>query len=104
MLADFSVAPLDKGFRNLSRYVAKVIKVIEASGLAYRMHAMGTVVEGDRDRVFRLIKRCHDEMLKHSKRVYTVIKIDDLKGAKNRITGKIDSVRRRLRQRSSQKN
>ena len=96
MLADFSIAPVGKGHKGLGKYVAKITKLIRSSGLPHQLHSMGTLVEGNRDEVFDLIKRCHKAMLKCSDRVYTIIKIDDRKGATGRLKGKVKSVLKHL--------
>jgi uncharacterized protein (TIGR00106 family) len=96
MLASITCFPLDKGV-SLSRYVAPSIEIIKKSGLAYKMGPMTTTVEGEPGAVFALIKKIHMNMRKHSKRVYTAVVIDDRKGAKNRLEGKIASVQKRLR-------
>lgn len=95
MLAEFSVVPLDKGV-SLSDYVSKIVNMVDESGLDYKLTPMGTIVEGDVDEVMDLIKRCHKKMKEHSDRVETKIIIDDRKGAKNRLTGKIESVENKL--------
>ncbi len=95
MLAEFSIVPLDKGV-SLSDYVSKVLDLVDQSGLEYKLTPMGTIVEGDWDEVMNLIKKCHHTMREHSDRVETKIIIDDRKGAKNRITGKIESVEKKL--------
>jgi len=95
MLAEFSIVPLDKGV-SLSEYVSKVIDLVDESELDYQLTPMGTIVEGDWDEVMGLIKQCHHTMKEHSNRVETKIIIDDRKGAKDRITGKIDSVEKKL--------
>lgn len=96
MLAELSVFPLDKGHEGLSRYVAESMGIIEASGLDYEVHALGTLIEGPTDRVFDVIRRCHDNMTRHSDRVVTYVKIDDRKGAEGRIKGKVRSVEEKL--------
>ncbi len=96
MLAEFSVFPIDKGGEGLSRYVAESMKIIEESGLDFEVHALGTLIEGPADDVFRVIRACHDNMLRHGDRVMTTIKIDDRKGAEGRIKGKVRSVEERL--------
>ena len=58
MLAEFSITPVGAG-ESVSRYVAKCLKIVEESGLDYKMNPMGTVVEGDFDEVISLISRCH---------------------------------------------
>ncbi|HDP99851.1 MAG TPA: MTH1187 family thiamine-binding protein [bacterium] len=95
MLAEFSIAPFDKG-ESLSTYVAQIIDLIDNSGLDYRLGAMGTTVEGDCDEVFELIKACHQKMRSLSKRVITHIAIDDREGAVNRLEGKPGSIEEKL--------
>jgi uncharacterized protein YqgV (UPF0045/DUF77 family) len=41
MIAEISVIPIGKGV-DLAGYVAKVVKIIDESGLDYKLHAMGT--------------------------------------------------------------
>jgi uncharacterized protein (TIGR00106 family) len=96
MLAELSVVPLDKGHEGLSRYVAESIKIIQQSGLDYEIHAMGTLIEGPCDRVFDVIRRCHENMAAHSDRVVTSVKIDDKKGAEDSIRRKVTSVEEKL--------
>ncbi|MEF8832116.1 MAG: MTH1187 family thiamine-binding protein [Candidatus Thermoplasmatota archaeon] len=95
MLAEFSIIPLDKGV-SLSEYVSEIVDMVDKSGLDYKLTPMGTVVEGDWDEVMDLISKCHEQMRKYSERVETKIIIDDRKGADNRLTGKIDSVEKKL--------
>ena len=80
MLAEFSVFPIGKG-EGLSQYVSQIIKMIDESGLEYRLNPMGTVVEGEWDQVLDLIKQCHHKMRQLSTRVITNISIDDREGA-----------------------
>ena len=98
MLAELSVFPLDKGGKGLSRYVAGSVKIIEQSGLAYEMHAMGTLIEGPADKVFDVIRRCHENMARQSDRVVTYVKIDDRKGVDGTISKKVRSVEEKLGQ------
>ncbi|MGC8907115.1 MAG: MTH1187 family thiamine-binding protein [Desulfomonilaceae bacterium] len=96
MLAELSVFPLDKGDSGLSRYVAESIKIIQESGLEYEIHAMGTLIEGPSDKVFEVIKKCHDNMASKCQRVVTYVKIDDRRGAEGSIKRKVESVRAKL--------
>jgi len=95
MLAQFTIVPIGKG-ESISGYVATVLKEVEKSGLDYRLTAMATIVEGPTDEVFALIRRCHQKVTKLSPRVLTNISIDDRRGAKKRLSGKIESVERKL--------
>ena len=97
MLVEFSITPIDKEGKSLSEYIAKTINIIKKSGLQYELHAMGTLVEGDAEEVFDLIKKCHLNMTRFSDRVSTSIKIDDRKGATGRLKGKVASVENKLK-------
>ena len=81
MIAEISVIPIGVGI-DLASHVAKVVKIIDESGLDYKLNAMGTIVEGDSDRIFDLIKKCHNTMLESVQRVYTTVKIDERKDKK----------------------
>jgi uncharacterized protein (TIGR00106 family) len=95
MLAMFSTFPVDKG-ESLSDEVASVIELIDRSGLNYQTTAMGTLVEGDWDQVFDLIKRCHQALRQGSRRVYTRITVDDREGATNQLAQKVAAIEAKL--------
>jgi len=95
MLAEFSITPIGKG-TSVATYVARCLDIVDASGLDYRMNAMGTVVEGPFDKVLALIARCHKAVAKDCDRVSTIVKIDDRKGAARQIEGKVRRVEEAL--------
>ncbi|GAB64319.1 MAG: thiamine-binding protein [Candidatus Jettenia sp.] len=98
MIAEISVVPVGEEV-DLASHVAKVVKVIHESGLDYKLNAMSTVVEGDSDSVFDLIKKCHTTMLETAQRVYTVIKLDERKDTDKKvkmIEHKVRSVEKEL--------
>ena len=95
MLAQFSIIPIGKG-ESLGDTIAGVIKVVEASGLPYKLNPMGTVLEGRWDEVMDTVRKCHEYVMDGSQRAVTNISIDDRKGAQNRIEEKVRSVERRL--------
>lgn len=96
MIAEISVVPIGEGI-DLSHHIARVVKVIDESGLDYKLNAMGTIVEGDSDRVFDLIKKCHNIALETAQRVYMTIKIDDRKDKKIKtIEHKVQVVEKEL--------
>ena len=96
MVVEFSMFPLDKG-ESLGRYVARVVDIVDKSKLPHHTCAMGTTVEGNWDEIFRLIKRCHNALRKDCHRIYTKITVDDRKGAKNRMKGKVQSLKKILK-------
>jgi uncharacterized protein (TIGR00106 family) len=96
MLVQFSIIPLGKG-PGIGNDVAKVLKIIDNSGLSYKINPMGTVIEGKWDDVMGLIKKCHNAVLKSGERVVTSISIDDRKKRNNMIEEKVKSVEKRLK-------
>jgi uncharacterized protein (TIGR00106 family) len=95
MLVEFSVIPIGKD-SSIGDQVARVLSIVDASGLPYKINPMGTVVEGNWNDVMGLIKKCHSTVILNEERVLTTISIDDRKGKKNRISGKVKSVEKRL--------
>jgi uncharacterized protein (TIGR00106 family) len=91
MVAEFSVVPIGRG-ESLSGLVARVVDLVDKSGLPYQLTAMGTIVEGDWDEVFALIRKCHETMRGQASRVTTHITVDDRDRASDRIKGKIREV------------
>ncbi len=95
MIAEFSIVPVGRG-DELAGLVARVLDVVDRSGLPYQLTSMGTLVEGDWDAVMALIKECHLVMRGDASRVLTRISIDDREGARERLTGKIRDVEKIL--------
>ena len=95
MIAEFCVIPIGGGGSHFSSRLAKVMRLINSSGLDCRLGPMGTSVEGGWDEVMGLIKRCHNLLRAESDRVWVSIKIDDKKGKGGRLSAKVSSVVRK---------
>ena len=95
VLLEFSIFPIDKG-ESLSSYVARCLDIVDKSGLEYRINPMGTVIEGEWDQVFGVVKDCYDELGKDCRRIEVAIKADCRKDTKAALTTKIESVERKL--------
>ena len=85
VLLEFSMSPLGKG-ESVGKYVARSLDVIDK-----------TVLEGEWDDVFRVVKQCYTRMKKDCPRISCVIKVDYRRGHKGRLTGKVSSVEKRLK-------
>ena len=84
----------------MGEYVADALRVIERSGLSYRLNAMHTEVEGELEQLLRLIPRIHQACFaRGARRISTVVKIDDRRDASSSIEGKVQSVEGRRRER-----
>lgn len=95
VVLDFSVTPLGVG-ESVSQYVAECVKIVDRSGLDYRLHAMGTSVEGDLDQVLDLLKQCVEAVAAKSNRVSVAAKLDYRKDHSGMLTDKVASVERKL--------
>ncbi len=95
ILLEFSMSPLDKG-GSVGTYVARSLDIVDRSGLPYRLHSMGTVLEGEWDDVMGVVRDCYERMRQDCDRISCSIKIDYRKGAGGRLDAKIDSVEKRL--------
>ncbi len=95
VLLEFSISPLGKG-DSVSQYVARSLEIIDASGLDYRLHAMGTIVEGEIDEVLSVMKKCLEAMAADCDRITCTAKIDWRKGHSGRLDSKVSSVEKLL--------
>jgi uncharacterized protein (TIGR00106 family) len=95
VLLEFSMTPLNEG-ESVGKYVARSVEIIANSGLDYRLHAMGTVIEGEWDEVFGVVKQCYDRMQEDCDRVTCTIKVDARKGVQGALVSKIRSIENRL--------
>ncbi len=91
MLVAFSVVPVGAG-TELKEQIAEVLKVVDESGLPYRLNAMSTEIEGEWDEVMAVVRAAHDVGRSFTGRVLTSITIDDREGASGRIAGKVNDV------------
>jgi uncharacterized protein (TIGR00106 family) len=95
MLAEFSMWPMDKG-ESVGVYVARLLDIIDKSGLPYRLGPLGTCVEGDFDAVMGLIKKCHESLERDCTRIACTIKMDHRKGHDHMLESKIESVEKQI--------
>ena len=95
MLIEFSIVPVGIG-SSIGDQLAEVLKIVDASGLPYKINPMGTVVEGEWDEVMKLVKKCHMTVMKTGERAITTISIDDRKGKPNRLDEKVKSIEKRI--------
>ena len=66
MLAEIQVSPRPAGDeRGPLSHIDAALELIQASGLAHEVHALGTVVEGPPEEVWALLRQVHDIVLTH---------------------------------------
>jgi len=96
VLLEFSMSPLGKG-ESVGKYVARSLDIIAKSGVDYRLNPMGTVLEGEWDDVFRVVRQCYERMKRDCSRISCTIKVDYRKGHSGRLSSKVASVERHLK-------
>jgi uncharacterized protein (TIGR00106 family) len=96
VMVDFCVVPVGVGV-SVSKYVAECQRVLAASGLSYQMHPYGTVVEGDWDAVFAVLRQCHERV--HAQgvaRISTSLRLGTRTDRLQTMADKMESVHREL--------
>lgn len=91
VLLEFSMSPLDKG-ESLSPFVARILDIIDKSGVTYRLTPMGTILEGDYQPVMAVVQDCFLELQKDCKRISVALKMDYRAGNESRLKSKIKTI------------
>lgn len=98
-IMEISVVPIGVG-SSVSNYVAKCVEIIKRSGLSYEVTAMGTIVEGDVEKLLEIALLMHRVPFSMgANRVLTNIKIDDRVDKHATIQSKVSSVKNKLEDR-----
>jgi uncharacterized protein (TIGR00106 family) len=99
VLLEFAMFPTSDECRkgsSVSHQVAKIIDMIDRSGLAYQLTPMGTIVEcASVQEALGVVEKAY-EQLDECERVYSTIKLDIRKGEMGRLSGKIASVENQI--------
>lgn len=97
-IAEVTVVPLGTGDTSLSNYVADCQKVLEQEEeIDYQLTPMGTVIEGELDKIFEVVKKLHQVPFDSGAlRVSTSLKIDDRRDKTASMDQKLNSVNKKL--------
>ena len=96
VMVDLCVVPIGVGV-SVSEYIAECERIIDAAGLSAQLHPYGTVIEGDWDAVFAVVKQCHERVhAMGAPRVFTSLKVGTRTDRPQSMQDKIDSVRSKL--------
>ena len=92
--ADLTVISLGRPELSASPYIAEIQKRLAAQDrVRYRLHAMGTSLEGTTDDVLKLVRELHEVPFGMGiERVYTVLKLDDRRDKEQTLEDKVSSV------------
>jgi uncharacterized protein (TIGR00106 family) len=95
VLLEFSMAPAGRG-ESVSEYVARILDVVDKSGVPYQLTPMGTILEGDWDRVIGVVTACFRALEADCARIGVQLKVDYRAGAESRLRSKTARVEERL--------
>ena len=97
-IVEVSIVPLGTKTPSVSQYVAGAIKILEQEkDIAYELTPMGTIMEGDLDRILAVVRKMHGAVFDEDiSRVVTTVKIDDRRDKPLTMKGKLDSVKKKL--------
>ena len=97
-LIKVSIIPLGIGTTSISQYVARAVQVLQGEeDIKYELTAMGTIIEGDLDRLLTLARKMHEAVFNAGvMRAITIIEIDDRRDKTPSISSKIESVKKNL--------
>ena len=97
-IVEVSIVPLGTKTPSVSQYVAGAIKILEQEkDIAYELTPMGTIMEGDLDRILAVVRKMHGAVFDEGvSRVVTTVKIDDRRDKPLTMKGKLDSVKKKL--------
>ena len=82
-----------------SEYIAEIQRrLAQQDAVRYRMHAMGTSLEGSTEEILRVVGELHSVPFEMDvPRVYTVLKLDERRDRPDQtLDDKVESVERRL--------
>ncbi len=96
--ADLTVIALGRPDASASAYIAAIQRrLAEQDRVDYRMHAMGTSLEGSTADILALVAELHAVPFEQGvPRVYTVLKLDERRYREQTLDDKVASVQRLL--------
>ncbi|MDZ7589744.1 MAG: MTH1187 family thiamine-binding protein [Rubrivivax sp.] len=95
VLLEFSMAPLGQG-TSVSAAVARILDVIDRSGLPYQLTPMGTILEGEWDPVMAVVTACFRTLETDAERIAVNLKVDWRRGPAPRLKTKTARVEQHL--------
>jgi uncharacterized protein (TIGR00106 family) len=95
VLLDFSITPMGMG-ESVGQYVARAVDVIDRSGLDYKLHSMGTTVEGELDQVLAVLRGTIEELAKDCPRLSISAKFDYRANRSGMLGAKPAAIEKRL--------
>ena len=95
ILLEFAMAPHGHG-ESVSEYVARILDIIDRSGVPYQLTPMGTILEGEWADVMQVVGACFKALQADCPRIGMNLKVDYRAGPESRLRSKIEKVEQHL--------
>ena len=98
-LVEVSIIPLGTKTPSVSQYIAQAVKVLQSEeDVKYELTAMGTIIEGDLERLLAIVGKMHKVVFDAGvMRVVTTVKIDERRDKTSSLSSKMESLKRELK-------
>jgi len=98
-IVEVSIVPVGTQTPSVSQYVARAVQMLQNEpDIKYELTAMGTIIEGDLERLLTLVGRMHQSAFDAGvMRVVTTVKIDERRDKASSISSKIEAVKKIIR-------
>jgi len=97
-IAEVSIIPMGTKTPSVGKHVARAVKVLQQEkNMKYEITSMGTIIEGDLEKILMVVKKMHEEAFGEGvARVITTIKIDERRDKASSMSEKLNSLMRKL--------
>ena len=96
-IVEVSIIPLGTKTPSVSKYVAQALRALKEEDMKYELTSMGTIIEGDLDKVLSLVAKMHQSAFSEEvRRMVTMVKIDDRRDKPLSMNGKVESLQKEL--------
>jgi len=94
VIAEIKIIPIGTETTSLSQYIAACLNTVkQAQDISYQLTAMGTIIQGSLEQVLKLVQKMHEiPFTMGTKRVVTIINIDDRRDKSATIESKVKAV------------
>lgn len=95
---ELTLVPVGTNTTSVSTYLAKALEPVKAnSKVNYQLNPMGTILEGDIDELFPIVRQMQEIVFNEgADRVYSVLKVDDRRDKETDLSYKVKSVEEKM--------
>jgi len=95
-MIEVSIVPVGTPTPSVSQYVARAVQILQdEKDIKFELTAMGTIIEGDLERLLTLVGKMHQSAFDAgAMRVVTTVKIDERQDKPSTMSSKVGAVKR----------